>query len=127
MRQVFQYCSICCKEMVEISTNYNFKLHIATTKWSKYQPTIILNCTSFRLNTLFCTVTLLGHVRFKETEANLFQLGMIIILTTIKLITTATMKVMITVIKRSNKTTIIKGYYSLKFELRYSRELRYSP
>ena len=37
------------------------------------------------------------------------------------------MKVMITVIKRSNKTTIIKDYYSLKFELRYSRELRYSP
>lgn len=60
MRQVFQYCSICCKEMVEISTNYNFKLHIATTKWSKYQPTIILNCTSFRSNTLFCTVTLLS-------------------------------------------------------------------
>lgn len=83
--------------MVEISINFNLKLHIATTKWSKYQPTIILNCTSFRLNTLFCTVTLLGHVRFKETEANLFQLGMIIILIT-KLIATATMKV------NSNKT-----------------------
>jgi len=106
MRQVFQYCSLCCNERVEISTNYHFKLHIAATKGSKYQPTIILNCTSFRLNTIFCTVTLLGHVRFKETEANLFQLGMIIILITIKLITTATMKVMITVIKRSNKTKL---------------------
>ena len=112
MRQVFQYCSIlCCNERVKISTNYNFKLHIVATKGSKYQPTIILNCTSFRLNTLFCTVTLLGHVTFKETVANLFQLGMIII----KLITSATMRVMITVIKRSNKTTIIIGSYSLKF------------